>query len=999
MRLSICFAIDSVPFTVGVIDGSVSLGGSESACLGLARALQRRGHDVHLFVTKLSADAPSVDAAGVTWHPAESIAQWSLLKDWDVAIALRQPMFLQHVQAKYRVLWSQDLMAGDPMKQYVMSLAWAYDAVAYVSAYHQRQWEATTPELTGIGWAAKNGHDAALAATARAEAVKKPHQIIHISRPERGLAPLLMMWPALKAARPDAELVLCRYSSMYDKDGWGEVCKAFDRDVADVNAAVGGITYLGELGKPALYRAIAESAVMWYPGVSTFAETSCIAAIEAQACGTPFVGSYKGALPETVPAGVLVPGVAEDDAAYQAASVAAVVAALDGCEAQSFAYRSQVKAGLAHVAGYSYEAVAAEWEDWLLGQFAGRYTTDAVGVMRRLVHEDDFVSAALVADELLLTPHHDEAQQVKDDFAAIAAGREHTADGYAEQAMDPRAELQRADLRIKTVVEAFTGCQHILDVACGSGAYALALALDHPTRHVTAVDYAAGNIAAGRAAAEALGVADRITWVVAPVWDMEAQRPSDWLAAQATASYDGLYCGEFLEHVADCTAFVTALDRLVRHQGRVVYTCPQGALNSLLPRDLPLRRGHVHHFRPADLQSVFGQKEALRVLSLPWTAQDGRGQPVGNWCIGYRRGQSDDTGRRPLGRRLLARPYARLSVGLITNDTTDLRRCLDAVWLTADEIVLGDCGCVPSLLAAVLAEFPRKVRVVPVGDVRGLDGGFSEARNVVLAAATGEWFLWIDSDEVLVGARDLGKYLDGVVFRGYALRQNHLHLDGPMSTDTPVRVFRRGPDIQFYGCIHEQPQMGDANGDITPALELADVQIAHTGYLHESVRRDKALTRNLPLLVRDQQRFPERELGKLLVLRDYANLALWTKEQQRGQVTPQVQEYYGAVIGLFESRFMDQTHKYHALARPFYEQALRHVKGAFHVELGVVAAHAPDGLGAAHVTPQRAWVRTADHLKALIAARTEAMLTPTDVPWVLDCEPLAPVREREAVSA
>ena len=65
MRLSICFTIDSVEFTAGVIAGEQSLGGSESACVGLARAMQARGHDVHIFTTQLGADAPQFDHGGV----------------------------------------------------------------------------------------------------------------------------------------------------------------------------------------------------------------------------------------------------------------------------------------------------------------------------------------------------------------------------------------------------------------------------------------------------------------------------------------------------------------------------------------------------------------------------------------------------------------------------------------------------------------------------------------------------------------------------------------------------------------------------------------------------------------------------------------------------------------------------------------------------------------------------------------------------------------------
>jgi hypothetical protein len=38
---------------------------------------------------------------------------------------------------------------------------------------------------------------------------------------------------------------------------------------------------------------------MWYPGVATLRGNLLHRRHEAQACGTPFVGSYRGALPET----------------------------------------------------------------------------------------------------------------------------------------------------------------------------------------------------------------------------------------------------------------------------------------------------------------------------------------------------------------------------------------------------------------------------------------------------------------------------------------------------------------------------------------------------------------------------------------------------------------------------------------------------------------------------------------------------------------------------
>ncbi len=980
MRLSIAFTIDSVEFTAGILAGTTSLGGSESACVGLARALARRGHRVSIFASKIADTCPRVDAAGVQWFPYRQMSVMAVAQDWDVLVALRMPHPLGELPAKWRVLWSQDLMSGEDMKQHVMGTAWAYDEVAYVSAYHRKQWEGVVPELSKIGYVTRNGFDPTLVTR---DVPKRPNQIIHISRPERGLAPLLQMWPALRQAAPEATLALCRYSSMYDPTGWGDVCRRFDELVASVNDQIGGITYLGELGKPALYQAIAESAVMWYPGIAGFAETSCIAAIESQANGTPFVGSWKGALPETVPGGVLIKGDAEKDEAYQRASIEAVLHALAACRNQTFGYRQVQQQGCKHVAGYTYDAIAAEWEAHWLEAFAARYELEKPAILARLMHEDDCVSARLVAEELADTATIAECDRA-------IAGLEHTAADYAERALDPRVELACAGPRLKAVESGLAGAKRVVDVACGSGAFAIALALADPERHITAIDYAADNIAAGQAAAASLGVAGQITWDVAPVWDFATQRPSPWwldFAAEHAGAFDGLWCGEFIEHVADCALLVDALEGVVAEDGRLVWSCPFGPLVEIAERHRPYKRSHVHHFRPADLAAVFGQKRGFDLALVVWPSRTPTNATVGNWLVSYRRGQAP-TGDRPLERRQLARPYRPMSAGLILNDTIDVRRCLESIYDVVDEIVLGDCGANRPALEQLLAEYPRKTRLVDVGPVQTLYGGFAEARNRVLAACTGHWFLWIDADERLCGAPDLAKYRDSAVYEGFVILQQHLHLDTSpaRTTDTPTRLFRRREDIEFYGCIHEQPQMGDCNTDIIPTLQVNDVQIAHTGYLHESVRREKALGRNLPLLARDRQVFKERELGKLLVLREHSNLALWKREASQGELTDEIKAHLTQVVGLYEELFADPKHRFHELARPFYQAALPEVAGAMEVEIGL--AGAIGALGTHHAKPERAWFRTPEQLRAYLHAKIDMMLAGVGPAAALDLEPI-----------
>lgn len=971
-RLSWIFHVDSVPMTADVVAGKTSLGGSESACLGLARALRRRGHTVFVAATRLAADVPEVDAHGVRWLASEDLPTAQKLIDPDVFVALRQPgIFRINVQARYRMLWNQDMLIGDEGKNWTMAHSWAFDEVAYVSEYHRKQWEGVVPELKPLGWVTKNGFDAALVPT---DVAKVPNRIIHISRPERAMTPLLAMWPELKRRVPEAELHVCRYQSMYDGEGSNvkAMVESYDRQIAAVNAEVGGIVQLGQLAKPELYRAIASASVMWYPGVVDFAETSCIAAIEAQACGTPIVCSYKGALPETAPEAHFVHGDAMSRE-YQAQSISAVKGYLLDGAANGSIYRKVAEAGLKHVQSYTYDAIAEQWETHLWEQFEAR-SANTRGVIDALVHEDDYCAALpLMTDQAQIA-----------DAIRVIRGEEQGAEQYGKFALDPEVEMTTGkQARHLAVVEAFAGKTRILDLACGNGAFGILLAEADPDRHVTGIDYSAQNIEAAKIAAERHAVGDRTDFRHAVVCDLETGMLNR-SALDNMLSPDGLFLGEFLEHVAGAPRLLNELADALGPGVSVVITVPSGPFSEMLPVDMPKQRGHVHHYRPYDLDVMFGEQDAFTVDYLD-CGYSPRGKALGHWIVRYVTNPEKPIHARPLSHwAKTTRPKQTLSVGILAHNAThDLNKCLASVWPIADEIVIADTGSDDRTeLEHIAARW--RAQIIDCPPVQALWGGFSEARNLTLDRATGDWFLWIDADETLVGNGGISKYLESGAFRGYAIFQNHLMLDCPKHADTPVRLFRKGPDIEFYGCVHEQPQQGDCNGDIYPALQLFDVQIAHVGYLTEQVRRGKSINRNLPLLLRDQQVFPDRKLGTVLVIRDLITQGNWRAEANGGQPDAQVWQMYRKAIDLFESNFMDPANKYHAIARPFYEAAVSKVRGAMEIEIALGGA--VGGLKGRHAKPQTFWVRTPEHIQPLLDYHNRQAMKVYE-PQAVDVEP------------
>jgi tetratricopeptide (TPR) repeat protein len=197
-----------------------------------------------------------------------------------------------------------------------------------------------------------------------------------------------------------------------------------------------------------------------------------------------------------------------------------------------------------------------------------------------------------------------------------------------------------------------------------------------------------------------------------------------------------------------------------------------------------------------------------------------------------------------------ARPAEGLTISLcmiVKDEEAMIARCLQAARDAVDEIVVVDTGSTD-----------RTVEIAESLGARVLhhewDGDFSAARNVSFAAATSDWVMYLDADEVLV-ADDVERLraLAGRTWREafFLTEINHTGdlEDGTAITHDAMRLFRNRPEYRFEGRIHEQI------AQCLPAYlperqERTTVRVEHFGYLG-SVRdtKDKS-NRNLELLER-----------------------------------------------------------------------------------------------------------------------------------------------------
>lgn len=151
------------------------------------------------------------------------------------------------------------------------------------------------------------------------------------------------------------------------------------------------------------------------------------------------------------------------------------------------------------------------------------------------------------------------------------------------------------------------------------------------------------------------------------------------------------------------------------------------------------------------------------------------------------------------------------------NHAETLRRAIRSVAGLANEIVVVDTGSTDDTLLVAAEASARVVPFVWADD-------FAAACNAAVAAATGDWILWINPDEELervglplltAAAADPGLF----AWRVRVRQETHADRPGHGTLGWEYRLFRRDPAVQYIGRLH--PEFVTTLGDLAASRGLS----------------------------------------------------------------------------------------------------------------------------------------------------------------------------------
>jgi glycosyltransferase involved in cell wall biosynthesis/SAM-dependent methyltransferase len=918
----IVFHVMGMPFDGDTID-TKSLGGSESAAYYQARELAARGHKVTVF----SNTEKDSERDGVVYCNLGNATKEAPLGDrfeyytrntpHDVLIIQRHPVAFHNLFAsKINILQLHDL-ALHRSSASINHGMWNVDAVTAVSQWHKKQICDVYGLHEDIVRVVPNGVDADLYEPDgergpffdRMVGAQNKFKLLYQSRPERGLENLVKAGGIMDRLQDtDAHLYFCGYDNTVPQmKGYYEMLYARAKEL-------GNCTNLGSLTKAQLASLQQSCDLAVYP--TEFEEVSCITAMECMHAGLPLLTTPIAALPETC-AGAGVQFVNSDKGISIDGFVKAIRRFMDGPkEKQKLHNLSERQLQAAHLR--TWVSAVDELEKVIRDAFIAR-AGSVEAQQRHLMEHSDVM---LLDHVLYLDPN--ESSQIEQ-----ATGREfrelysfiesteayaahydkHQAKYYDDFEDKVVGEDVSASARFRGVVgligqEYQTNKNlHVLDYGCAHGHYLMPLARAMPTATFIGMDVSARAIGAAMKWAQRdklenvelrIGSqADLTLDVLCPMVDKSPQTISfdgedmaiEFPLDSARKLFDVILAGEVLEHVPDWHGLLTQFKQLLTPRGVIVVTTPAGRWEWTGTENFRTGREHLHHFEKADIEEICG-KNPVEIIYTP-ASFDRTGRYLGSWVWAVRPIQEFQ--RFDVQRKLshLA-PRQTLSACLIVKDgEKTIRKCVDSFIDYVDEVIVGIDESTTDRTRQILNDIQSDYKLKPftVFNIKpALETGFDEARNTTVKRAAGEWILWCDADEEVQQAWNLWKYLRHSQIDGFGFPQIHYSTNPPqvLTTDYPIRLFRNNGEIQFYGVVHEHPEV-EPGKSVPRAIMRPDVQFLHSGYVDEETRRAR-FRRNLPLLHRDMAKYKDRRLNSYLWLRDIAQQLQFESEQVGGAV-------------------------------------------------------------------------------------------------------------------
>ena len=198
-----------------------------------------------------------------------------------------------------------------------------------------------------------------------------------------------------------------------------------------------------------------------------------------------------------------------------------------------------------------------------------------------------------------------------------------------------------------------------------------------------------------------------------------------------------------------------------------------------------------------------------------------------------------------------------ISVCMIVRDEeANLERCLRSVRPVADEIVVVDTGSRDNTVEIARRSEARVAYFEWCDD-------FAAARNAALEQAAGRWILQMDADEELTAdsARLIRRVVSGAPKNcwGFFIKvRSHIVRDGCRlhTIGRRMLLFRNRPDLRYEGRIHEH--IAYVGGGTHPEFSFCDdLMIDHYGYLPDQMTSKGKDERNLRLLQRAVEEYPD----------------------------------------------------------------------------------------------------------------------------------------------